>query len=50
MALVKNCVIVLVFMILMVSMIFLGVKTIEAKGTEASAITVQVENKDSYVK
>lgn len=49
MALVKNCVIVLVFMILMVSMIFFGVKTIEAKGTEASAITTQVENKDLYI-
>ncbi|WP_449539605.1 hypothetical protein [Ferdinandcohnia sp. Marseille-Q9671] len=39
MALVKNCIIVLLFALVVVGMIFYGVKTIEAKGTTALLIT-----------
>ncbi|MFT4412316.1 hypothetical protein ACLM5H_00515 [Fredinandcohnia humi] len=42
MVLIKNCIIVLLFAIILVGMIFYGVNTIEAKGNEAATITKQI--------
>ncbi len=42
MALVKNCIIVLLFALLVVGMILLGVRTIEAKENPTVAMTTEV--------